>query len=158
VSCGIPNTYILDKSMYKMLVSFCSYSTIRLPNSKTLTGTYERGYKYILLLITAYVYELWNVKNIKNYAVMLRLVSDVFPTLVVHSWRTFRLLSPVLSGWVSILTMKAYECHLFREVYCSSFGVTVWVRTNLMIFVSGVCIFFHFVVKIFTYGDVNIVP
>ena len=25
--CGIPNAYILDKTMYKMYVSFCSYST-----------------------------------------------------------------------------------------------------------------------------------
>ena len=38
--CGIPNAYILDKTMYKMHVSFCSYSTIGIPNFKTLTGTY----------------------------------------------------------------------------------------------------------------------
>jgi len=25
----------------------------------------------------------------------------------------------VLSGWISILTVKAYGCHLFREMYCS---------------------------------------
>ena len=25
--CGIPNAYILDKTMYKMHVSFCSYCT-----------------------------------------------------------------------------------------------------------------------------------
>jgi len=31
---------------------------------------------------------------------MLRLVSDVFPMLMLYSWRTFRLLSPVLSGWI----------------------------------------------------------
>ena len=45
--CGIPNAYILDITMYKMHVSFCSYCTIRVPISKTLTGTYERGYTYV---------------------------------------------------------------------------------------------------------------
>jgi len=44
---GIPNAYILDVTMYKMRVSFCSYYTIRIPISKTLTGTYERGYTYV---------------------------------------------------------------------------------------------------------------
>jgi len=39
--CGIPNAYILDTTMYKMQVSFCSYCTISVPISKTLTGTYE---------------------------------------------------------------------------------------------------------------------
>ena len=38
--CGIPKAYILDKTMYKMHVSFCSYSTIGILNFKTLTGTY----------------------------------------------------------------------------------------------------------------------
>jgi len=42
--CGIPNAYILDKTMYKMHVSLCSYCTIRIPISKTLTGTYEDKY------------------------------------------------------------------------------------------------------------------
>jgi len=28
--CGIPNAYILDKTMYKMLVLLCSYCTIRI--------------------------------------------------------------------------------------------------------------------------------
>ena len=42
--CGIPNAYILDMTMYKMHVSLCSYCTIRIPTSKTLTGTYEGGY------------------------------------------------------------------------------------------------------------------
>jgi hypothetical protein len=46
--CGIANAYILDKTMYKMYVSFCSYSKIGLPNFKTINGTYERGYTYIL--------------------------------------------------------------------------------------------------------------
>ena len=82
-----------------MHVSFCSYYTIRIPISKTLTGTYEGGYThaiemyclecwmllYILLLITKYVYKRSNVKTLKNYAVMLRLVSDVFPMLILHS-------------------------------------------------------------------------
>ena len=45
--CGIPNAYILDKTMYKMHVSLCSYFTIRILISKTLTGTYERGYTYV---------------------------------------------------------------------------------------------------------------
>ena len=54
--CGIPNAYILDITVYKMHVSFCSYCTIRIPISKTLAGTYERGSTYILLLITNYLY------------------------------------------------------------------------------------------------------
>jgi len=37
---------------------------------------------------------------------MLRLVSDIFPMLISYSWRTFRLLSAVLSGWISMLTVK----------------------------------------------------
>ena len=37
--CGIPNAYILDITMYKMHVSLCSYYTIRILVSKTLTGT-----------------------------------------------------------------------------------------------------------------------
>jgi len=45
--CGIPNAYILDITMYKMHVSLCSYYTIRIPISKTLTGTYEGGYTYV---------------------------------------------------------------------------------------------------------------
>jgi len=28
--CGVPNAYILDKTMYKMHVSLCSYYTIRI--------------------------------------------------------------------------------------------------------------------------------
>ena len=40
--CGIPNAYILHKTLYKMHVSFCSYCTIRIPISKTLTRTYEK--------------------------------------------------------------------------------------------------------------------
>ena len=33
--------------MYKMQVSFCSFCIIRVTISKTLTGTYERGYTYV---------------------------------------------------------------------------------------------------------------
>jgi len=47
---------------------------------------------------------------------MLRLVSDVFPTLMLYSWRTFRLLSPVLSGWISILTWHQYTFNVSIEI------------------------------------------
>jgi len=62
---------------------------------------------------------------------MLCLVSDIIRMLILYSWRTFRLLSPVSSGWISIMTVKAYWCHLFHEVYCScatcrSCMLTVW--------------------------------
>jgi hypothetical protein len=50
--CWIPNAYILDIAMYKMDVSLCSYYTIRIFISKTLTGTCEGNVK--------------NVKNIKK--------------------------------------------------------------------------------------------
>jgi len=33
--CGISNAYILDITMYKMHVPFCSYCTIGIPISKT---------------------------------------------------------------------------------------------------------------------------
>ena len=70
--CANPNAYVLDKTMYKMHVSLCSYYTIRILISKTLTSTYERGYTYvfemrcyrtldvaiyILMLIIKYVYK-----------------------------------------------------------------------------------------------------
>jgi len=45
--CGIPHSYILDITMYKMHVSLCSYCTIRIPIYKTLTGTYEGVYTYV---------------------------------------------------------------------------------------------------------------
>ena len=50
---------------------------------------------------------------------MLRLVSDVFLMLMLCSWRTFMLLSPVLNGWISVMTVTAYLRRLFHEVYCS---------------------------------------
>jgi len=64
--CGIPKAYILDTTRYKMLMSFSSYCTIGIPNSKTFTGTYERDYTYILLLITKYACKLENVKTLKT--------------------------------------------------------------------------------------------
>jgi len=45
--CGIPNACILDITMYKMHVSLCSYCTVRLLVSRTLTGSYEGGYTYV---------------------------------------------------------------------------------------------------------------
>jgi hypothetical protein len=45
--CVIPNAYILDVTMYKMYVPLCSYYTIRILISKTLTHTYEGGYMYV---------------------------------------------------------------------------------------------------------------
>jgi len=56
--CGFPNVYILDKTIYKIHVSLCPYSKIGIPNFNTLTGTYERGYTYVLLLIVTYVYKI----------------------------------------------------------------------------------------------------
>ena len=45
--CWIPNANILDITVYKMYVSLCSYCTVRILISKTLTGTYEGGYTYV---------------------------------------------------------------------------------------------------------------
>ena len=45
--CAIPNAYILHITMYKMHVSLCSYCTIRIIISKTVTSTYEGGYMYV---------------------------------------------------------------------------------------------------------------
>jgi len=50
---------------------------------------------------------------------MLHLVSDIFPMVMLYSWWTLQLLSPVLSGWISVMTVKAYWSHLFLEVYYS---------------------------------------
>ena len=36
------------------------------------------------------------------------LVSDIFPMLILYSAPTFGFLSPVLNGWISIMTVKAY--------------------------------------------------
>ena len=79
--CGIPNAYILDITMYKMHVSLCSYYTIRILISKTLTGTYEGGYKYVFemflqnfgycyiyicIYIYVYIYIYISVKTLKT--------------------------------------------------------------------------------------------
>jgi len=69
--CGIPNAYILDTTLYKMHVS-CSYYTIRVLISKTLTGTCEGGYTHVFqvccyrtLDIVIYIYILLlNVKYV----------------------------------------------------------------------------------------------
>ena len=45
--CGIPNAYVLDITMYKMRVSFCSCYPIRMLISNTLTRTYDGGYTYV---------------------------------------------------------------------------------------------------------------
>ena len=65
----IPNAYILDITMYKMHVSLRSYCTIRIPISKTLTGTYEGGYTYVFEMccyrtfdIVIYIYIVANYK------------------------------------------------------------------------------------------------
>ena len=74
------------------------------------------------------------LKTLQIYAVMLRLLSDIFPKLILYSWRTFRLLSPVLSGWISIMTVKAYWCHLFQEIYCSCSTCRSCMLTNEVFF------------------------
>ena len=45
--CGIPNAYILDKTMYKMHMSLCSYYTIWIYISKTL--------KLVIYIIIYYI-------------------------------------------------------------------------------------------------------
>jgi len=55
------------------------------------------------------------LKTLKNYAVMLHLLCDIILMLILYSWRTFRLLSPMLSGWISIMTVKVYWYNLFHE-------------------------------------------
>ena len=74
--CGIPNANILDITMYKMHVSLCSYYTIRILISKTLTGTYEGGYTYVFemccyrtldLVIYIYIY----IYIVANYKVCI---------------------------------------------------------------------------------------
>ena len=82
-----------------MYVSLCSYCTIRMLISNTLTGIYEgccmyvfemcfyRTWDivlYILLLITKYVHSVTTLQTLKIYAVLLRLVSDIFPVLILY--------------------------------------------------------------------------
>jgi len=73
--CGIQNAYILDISMYKMHVSLCSYCTIRILVSKTLTGTYDGGYSMYLrcvvierlLLLYISLKNMYNITHITIY-------------------------------------------------------------------------------------------
>ena len=95
--CGIPQAYILDITVYKMHVSLCSCCTVRVLISETLTGTYVGGYTYVfemcsielwiflyrLLLIIIYI-SVKTLKTLKNYAVMYRLVRDIFPMLIYY--------------------------------------------------------------------------
>jgi len=67
--CGISNAYILDIPMYQMHVSLCSYDTIRILISKTVTGTCEGGYTYVFKMcccrtldIYIYIYVVANYK------------------------------------------------------------------------------------------------
>ena len=53
--CGIPNAYILDIAVYKMYVSLCSYCTIRILISKTLTGTYKGSYTSQIHSVTSFI-------------------------------------------------------------------------------------------------------
>jgi len=65
--CGIPNAYILDVTMYEMHVSLCSYCTIRILISKTLTGTYEGGYTYVFEMCFYRTLDIVPVVNYKIY-------------------------------------------------------------------------------------------
>jgi len=55
----------------------------------------------------------------KNLCSIVGMVSYIFPMLILYSLPIFRLLSPVLSGWISIMTVKVYWCHILHEVNCS---------------------------------------
>jgi len=82
-----------------MHVSFCYYCTIGIRISLTLIGTYEGGYTvylrcvvterwiflYILLLIIKYYIRVKTLKPLKNYAIMLHLLSDGIPMLTLYS-------------------------------------------------------------------------
>ena len=46
--CGVPNAYFLDITMYKMHVSLCYYYTNWILIYKTLSGTYEGEYTYVM--------------------------------------------------------------------------------------------------------------
>ena len=50
------------------------------------------------------------LKTLKNYAVMLRLVSDIFPMLILYSWQTFRLLSLISSRPNTIINIINLCC------------------------------------------------
>jgi len=55
---------------------------------------------HIFLLLQNIYISVKTLKTLKNYAVMLQLVSDFLPMLILYSRRTSRLLSQVLSGWI----------------------------------------------------------
>ena len=126
--CEIPIT------MYKMYVSLCSYYTIRILISKTLTGTYEGGYTYVFevwcyrtldiviyIVTKCYIYNIYiyihvciyiyiyicvkKIHILKKNAVMLHMFNDIFPMLMLYSWRKCWLLSSVLSGLIYTMTL-----------------------------------------------------
>ena len=95
--CGIPNAFILYITMYKMHVTLCSYCAIRILIYKTFPVHMKEVTRmclrcvvierwillYILLLIIIYIYiSVKKLKTLKIYAVMLRLVSDVFLNII----------------------------------------------------------------------------
>jgi hypothetical protein len=76
--CGIPNAYILDITVYKMRVSFCSYGTIMILISKTLIGTYEGGHKHVFekfcykkLDIVIYIYIYIYIYTVANFKICI---------------------------------------------------------------------------------------
>ena len=85
--CGIPNAYVLDITMYKMYESFCSYCTIRIPISKTLTGTYEGG--------DTCVFEMCCYRNLDIVIYML-LIQNMY--IRVKTLKTLKLCSNVALG------------------------------------------------------------
>ena len=74
---------------------------------------------------------------------MLLLVSDIIPMLILYSSQTIRLLSPFLSGWISVMTAKAYWCHLFHEFIFLTTRLAEtcgWSLYNKMTFLKPKCI------------------
>ena len=69
--CGIPNAYILDITMYKMHVSLCSYYTIRILISKTLSGTYERRYTYVFEMCCYRTLDIVYIYIVANYKICI---------------------------------------------------------------------------------------
>jgi len=68
--CGIPNAYIIDITMHKMHVSLCSYYTIRILISKTLSGTYEGGYTYVFEMCCCRTLDIV-IYTVANYKICL---------------------------------------------------------------------------------------
>ena len=69
--CGIPNAYILDITMYKMRVSLCSSSSIRILVSKILTGTCEGGYTYVFGMCCYRTLDIVTY-NVDNYQICIK--------------------------------------------------------------------------------------